>query len=216
MLTKDTSAFCVEQLVNAGYRVMIVNYSLCPKVPLTHLIKQIQHCIKFTLSYTLENNVRFVSVCGHSAGAHLCLAALSDVTFWNSLDSRAQAKLKDIYLVSGVYDLTEIRYLPSVNNNNILGLNDQNTKEVSPIFSNYSHLKATRIKFHVFVGEYDSKTFQKHSKDISARLISDIDENSCTYQVLKGIDHFDIVENLRLYDYCITKKIINSMNSNLF
>lgn len=214
MLSKDTSAFCVEQLVNAGYRVLIANYSLCPKVPLTHLIHQIRSCIRFCLTYASENDSKFISLCGHSAGAHLILSALSDNLFWTSLNNKA--KLKHVYLVSGVYDLTEIRYLNSVNNDNILGLNDQNIKEVSPLFSNYSHLKLNDIEFNIFVGEYDSKTFQKHSKDISDHLIDDINETSCSYQILQGIDHFDIAENLRLSDYCITKKIIREGGFNGF
>lgn len=211
MLTKDTSAFCVEQLVNAGYRVLIVNYSLCPKVPLTHLIRQIQGCLRFCLNNASVNDSKFVSLCGHSAGAHLILSALSDESFWKSVQYKT--KLKHIYLVSGVYDLTEIRHLPSVNNDNILGLNDQNIKQVSPIFGNYSHLQPFDIEFNIFVGEHDSKTFQKHSRDISERLRGDIDKSLCSYQVLQGIDHFDIVENLRLVDYCITKQIIEEGGS---
>uniref|UniRef100_A0A336LVA8 CSON003078 protein n=1 Tax=Culicoides sonorensis TaxID=179676 RepID=A0A336LVA8_CULSO len=213
MLTKDTSAYCVAPLVNAGYHVLIVNYSLCPKVPLTQIITQIKNCIKFILKYASEHNSKSVSFAGHSAGAHLIISALSDASFWNSLDLNVRELLKQIYLISGVYDLTELRYTTAVNNNNLLGLNDSNIKEVSPLYSNYSHLKSTNangIQFNVYVGEYDSNTFQKQSQDISIRLIRDINE-SVSYCLLKNLDHFNIVEDLRFPDYCMTKNIIHDI-----
>ncbi|XP_063699075.1 kynurenine formamidase [Culicoides brevitarsis] len=210
MLTKDSSAYCVEPLVRAGFRVLIVNYSLCPKIPLTGLIQQIRNCMKFIGNYGKERGVKSISFCGHSAGAHLIMSALSDKIFWKSLENKKM--IKHLYLLSGVYDLSIIRHLSVVNNNNILGLNDQNTTEVSPLLNDFSHLKDFDLRFHLFVGEHDSKTFQLHSDRMYEHLKSYVTEDRCSCEILQGFDHFNIVEDLRLETFLIMKKIISSKN----
>lgn len=167
--------------------------------------------MKFCINYGAERNSLSISFGGHSAGAHLIMSALSDVHYWKSLENKAI--LKHCYLISGIYDLSIIRYLSEINENNILGINDENVTEVSPFLQNFAHLKDVDTKFHVFVGEHDSKTFQQHSNDICKHLTKDTDSNdrvSC--EILADFDHFGIVEDLRLDDFLITKRIIGNKN----
>lgn len=208
MLTKDTSAYFVEPLTKAGYRVLVVNYSLCPKVTLETLVKQIQRCIKFCMSHIAINTSFHISLCGHSAGAHLILAALSDKVFWNTLADNIRQKLKYLYLVSGVYDLKIIRYVPTINDDNILGITDNNVYVLSPYRNTFNHVKDMKINF--FVGEYESDAFKKHSIDMHQKLKCIEKENglSIRMEVVEGVDHFDIVENLSQSDFTLTKHVI--------
>lgn len=50
-LTKDMSAYCVDPLVSNGFRVIVVEYDLCPTVTLTKLIQEITECGRFILNY---------------------------------------------------------------------------------------------------------------------------------------------------------------------
>uniref|UniRef100_U5ES04 Putative kynurenine formamidase n=1 Tax=Corethrella appendiculata TaxID=1370023 RepID=U5ES04_9DIPT len=211
-LSKDVSAYCVRPLVESGYRVIIVEYDLCPQITLEDLAEQIKKAGKFILNMAEENNAKSVSFCGHSAGAHLVSSMLNDKNFYNSLSGNQINLIKNVYLISGIYDLTEIQHLEATNPDNILSLNDKSVQKLSPIYQNYEHYSRRGIKFHIFVAEYESNVFKEQSKQFCDLLKNDGIINA-NYWLLEGLDHFNIVENLSDSKYIITKIILENISN---
>lgn len=59
MLSKKESAYCAKPLVQKGYRVIVLDYALCPKVTLEELMKQVQRAGEYILNYAVENHVKY-------------------------------------------------------------------------------------------------------------------------------------------------------------
>jgi arylformamidase len=150
-----------------------------------------------------------VSFGGHSAGAHLAIAMLTQTFLTNAADN-AQF-LNSIFLISGCYDLQDLRFTEAVNKNNILSLTDNNVQQLSPVYHSFDHLQSLAIQFIVYVAENDSATFKKQSQNIFEKLNES--NLKVDYKLLPELDHFDIVENLSLDDYEITKNIISNLKS---
>uniref|UniRef100_A0A182RG95 Kynurenine formamidase n=1 Tax=Anopheles funestus TaxID=62324 RepID=A0A182RG95_ANOFN len=208
-LEKETSAYPAKPLVERGVRVMIVGYELCPEITLEELVRQIKVAGEFVLNYATENGVKRVSIAGHSAGAHL-IASMLDKSFQSAVGEELNL-LKDVYLISGVYNVQELRYTKSVNRDNLLGINDANAKRLSPLFASYDHLRSSGLKFHVYVAQHDSDVFREMSSKMNDRLKSFGLKSDLN--VLPDLDHFDIVENLASIDYTITNAILEGVGS---
>nr|ABF18206.1 kynurenine formamidase [Aedes aegypti] len=209
MLSKKESAYCAKPLVQKGYRVIVLDYALCPKVTLEDLVKQVQRAGEYILNYAVENHVKHVSFAGHSAGAHL-LAAMLDRNFVATVGDEIHL-IKHVYLISGVFRLDELRFTKAVNDNNLLSLNDKNVANLSPLNGDYRHLLSCGMKFHVYVAENDSAVFKQMSVDMHERL-----KNAgiaTSLHILSDLDHFDIVEKLSESSYTITEEIINNLKS---
>ncbi|XP_049536543.1 kynurenine formamidase [Anopheles darlingi] len=214
MLEKETSGYPAKPLVDRGIRVMIIGYELCPSVTLDELVNQIRVAGEFVLNYATEHGVRQVAMAGHSAGAHL-IASMLDQQFKSAVGGEEFALLKDVYLISGVYDVQELRYTTSVNRDNLLGLNDNNVLRLSPLSMGFSHLTgdAAGPRFHVYVAEHDSEVF----RDMASRMNSHLESFTlpCDLNVLPGLDHFDIVENLSKTDHPLTIAILKGFDKTI-
>lgn len=119
--------------------------------------------------------------------------------------------LKHVYLISGIYDLSELRNTVSVNRENLLSITDDNVNELSPIKQNFSHLQKYNIVFDAYVGSEESLAFQKQTREFVAHL--KLEKLHANYNLMEGLDHFNIVEKLSEINYDITQKIINNLNS---
>ncbi|EDS28155.1 kynurenine formamidase [Culex quinquefasciatus] len=208
MLSKKESAYCAKPLVERGFRVIILDYELCPKVTLAELVSQIKCAGEYILNYAEENRVRHVSIAGHSAGAHL-IAAMLDRQFVATVGDEIRL-VKHVYLISGVFKLDELRHTQSVNAKNLLGLNDANVRGLSPLEMDYGHLRGLSVQVHVSVAENDSAVFKQMAKDMHEHLERFGVQGSL--HVLPELDHFDIVEKLAEKDYFITKAILDSFS----
>ncbi|XP_062553004.1 kynurenine formamidase [Armigeres subalbatus] len=209
MLSKTDSGYCAEPLVAKGYRVIVLDYELCPNITLEELVSQIKRAGEYILNYAGENHVKHISFAGHSAGAHL-IAAMLDLSFATTVKDELQF-IKHVYLISGVFRLDELRFTKEVNENNLLCLNDENIANLSPLNSDYRHLSNSGIKFHVYVAENDSAVFKQMSNDIHKHL--DNCGITSSLQILPGLDHFDIVEKLSEKSHSITHAILENFES---
>lgn len=207
MMDKWNSAYCVAPLVKQGIRVIVVDYDLCPQVTLEQLVAQVHKAFKWISNYVRENAIKNLSIAGHSAGAHLLAMALTK-SFMNTISTDVKFFA---YLVSGVYDLTELRFLKAANENGILSLNDENVRRLSPQFNDFSHLKGRNIRFFVFAGACESEKFQQQTKDFAEIPLKDLD--SVDLKIFAGLDHFDIVEKLSEEDFVITQLIASNSST---
>lgn len=201
---KWSSAQIVTPLVQNGIRVIVVGYELCPAVGVGDIIAQIQKAFAWIAKYVEQNSIKALSLAGHSAGAHLIACALRE----EFVKAIALDVKVFVYLISGLYDLSEVRYCETINLNNMFAITDDNVRQLSPQFRNFAHLNEMDIKIHVFVGEFESEKFKQQSRDFGQIALKDL--RFSLFEVCDALDHFDIVEKLAETDYKITRLIVQN------
>ncbi|KAG4065940.1 hypothetical protein HA402_008936 [Bradysia odoriphaga] len=197
------SAYCVDPLVSNGYRVIVVEYDLCPTVTLKKVIQQITECGRFILNYAERMQCGQLTFCGHSAGAHLILCMIENI-------QRTSVKLVPIYslfLISGIYDLTELQHT-SINKDNILTIDASNVDELSPLKFDFKNWSRQQFHVNICVAENDSNTFIKQSLKLLNRL--NANEMKTKLCFIENCDHFDIVEKLSDESFELTQDLLKN------
>lgn len=106
--------------------------------------------------------------------------------------------VRSIYLIAGVYDLSELRYSNAINPNNILSITDANCRKLSPYFFDYTAWTAitsgTEFIVHLYIGDSDAPNLANHTNEMHNILT----RNRCANEliILNDFDHFNIVEQL--------------------
>lgn len=204
MCDKWMSSLFVGPLVESGIRVAIVGYDLCPTVTLAQIVEQVQSSFAWVSSYVAKNSIKSVSFAGHSAGAHLLACGLTE----DFVESVAADVKLFAYFFSGVYDLQELYLTKAANDNNILSLDKKTARELSPQCYAFNHLDDRSMKNYVWVGEHESPKFKEQSKNFADFALKD--SKSVVYEVVAGLDHFDIIETLSQADNPLTREIIKN------
>ena len=128
---KDFS-FVALGLQPLGITTVVVNYSLCPKVTIDEITRQVRAGVAWTLRHVGEHggDPARVAVGGHSAGGHL--GAMCVETRWADDYGLPRDPLAAAMLVSGVYDIEPLRhsYLQSQ-----IQLDDGVVRRNSPLFT---------------------------------------------------------------------------------
>ena len=110
--TSAISCFRLRHSWTLEIAFVSANYPLCPEVGIPELINSCRQCI----AHIHRNAGRFggdpdrIHVAGHSAGAHIAAMLLSAERA-SSGKPTAPAPIRGALAISGVYDLTPIRYL---------------------------------------------------------------------------------------------------------
>lgn len=206
-MNKHTSSYAVKHFVENHAKVFVIDHDLCPDVTLGDVVKQFQRAIEGIFSYATEHKSKSVSFIGHQSGAHLITYLFCDETI-KRLGDKFNL-IKNIYLISGVYDVSELRNTKAVNRDNLLSINDENVDDLSPIKHKFDLLKGSCITFDVFVGSEESPTLQKQSREFVAHL--KLAKVSANFHLMDGLDHFNVVEKLSEINYDITQTIIKNM-----
>ncbi|XP_014086845.3 kynurenine formamidase [Bactrocera oleae] len=194
-LDRSTSGSFVEPLVEQGFRVIAVDYNLCPSVSLATLNEQIKDLFEWLYAYARDTEASKISISGHSAGAYMLT-----LLFNNSLLKLPFAdNTMSFFLISGIFDLRECWNLPSVNPANILNLDLVGAEELSPICRKLDakfieFAKEIKIRIHVLVAENDSVTFKEQSLAFAKKLTDAGLE--IEFKIFERYDHFDIIENV--------------------
>uniref|UniRef100_W8CAT8 Kynurenine formamidase n=1 Tax=Ceratitis capitata TaxID=7213 RepID=W8CAT8_CERCA len=194
-LDKSTSGSFVEPLVERGFRVIAVDYNLCPNVTLATINEQIKNFFQWLYAYAEDTQASVISISGHSAGAYL-----STLLFNKTLLSLRYAEhTVSLFLISGIFDLRECWKLPSVNPNNIWNLDAISSETLSPItweldreFIEFA--KQINLRFYILAGENDSETFKAQSEKYAKKLKGAGLQTE--FKIFDGYDHFDIIENV--------------------
>jgi len=163
-LDKKSFAFLAPALTVAGITLAIPNYALCPAVEVKDIVMQmVQAC-----AWLYRNGVNFgapagrLHLCGHSAGGHL--AAMMLCCLWPRYSPDLPKKTVAAALsVSGVYDLTEIVKVPSVNCD--VRLDEKSAIQVSPAFMP----PATDAPLYTAVGSEENEGFHVQNRIIAER-----------------------------------------------
>lgn len=110
LLSSKEFSLIARGLVAHDITVVITNYSLCPKVPISEITRQ----SRAALSWVYQNIAAFngdperIFVAGHSAGGHqVGMLALTD---WKGEYGLPADVIKGGMPISGLFDLTPFRY----------------------------------------------------------------------------------------------------------
>lgn len=202
-LDKKRFSFVAPALVQAGLTVAIPNYALCPAVQVEDIVMQmVQAC-----AWLYRNGANFgapagkLYVCGHSAGGHL--AAMMLACLWPKYSPDLPKQVVAAALsISGLYDLTEIVKVPSVNGD--VRLTERSALKVSPAFMP----PATGAPFHTAVGENENEGFHVQNRLIAEKWgkvrRADI---PCS-----GANHFTVLDQLCDPDSGLFKAVLKMMS----
>ena len=187
-LDKKRFSFVAPALVQSGITVAVVNYALCPAVQVAHIVMQMVQAS----AWLYRNGGNFgapaarLAVCGHSAGGHL--AAMMLACQWPRYSPDLPKKaVAGALSISGLYDLTEIVKVPSVNGD--ARLTEKTALKVSPAFLP----PATDAPLYTAVGSEENEGFHIQNRLIAERWVkvhrADI---PCI-----GKNHFTVLDDLR-------------------
>jgi arylformamidase len=187
-LDKKSFSFLAPALTGAGITLAVPNYALCPAVEVRDIVMQmVQAC-----AWLYRNGANFgapgnrLHVSGHSAGGHL--AAMMLCCLWPRFSPDLPQKTVAAALsVSGVYDLTEIVKVPTVNCD--VRLDEKAAIQVSPAFMP----PATDAPLYTAVGAEENEGFHVQNRIIAERWgrtrRADI---PCP-----GANHFTVLDQMR-------------------
>ncbi|NOE27894.1 alpha/beta hydrolase [Ruegeria sp. HKCCD6157] len=182
-LSQRESAMMAPALIEAEQSFATLNYTLAPDARLDQMVDECRDALLWLASQAeaLGFDPTRITLSGHSAGAHL--ASMVMATSAGAL-ARAGLRVRDVLLISGVYDLEPIS-LTSVNDP--LHLTPVEVNDLSPI----RNLPPPGPRYHVSVGERDTGEFIRQSRDYAERLRKA--GHSVSFALKPGMHHFDII-----------------------
>ena len=201
-LDKKRFSFVAPALVKTGITVAVPDYALCPAVQVEDIVMQmVQVC-----AWLYRNGGNFgapanrLCVCGHSAGGHLAAMMLS--CHWPKYSPDLPKKVVSAALsISGLYDLTEIVKVPSVNCD--VRLDEISALKLSPAFLP----PATDAPLYTAVGGDENEGFHMQNRLIGARWgkvrQADI---PCP-----GANHFTVLDRLSNPESSLFKSLLKMM-----
>lgn len=178
---KDYS-FVAKALNEQGVDVVIPSYSLCPTVPISTIINEMQALV---VALWANKQCRPVVV-GHSAGGHLAAAMLA--TDWSAFGDVPADLVRCAYALSGVYDLPP---LIGTSLNTALQMTPQSARADSPLLWKPPPATARMI---ASVGGLESSEFLRQSLDLTDVWSRAGVKSECV--VVPGTNHFTIVDEL--------------------
>ena len=184
-LDKRDHSFIATELVKLGVTVALPNYALCPSVTIEEIVQQMLKATAWLYRtgsrYGAFGNSLYVA--GHSAGGHL--AAMMLAAQWPRYGADLPDKIVEGALsISGVYDLTPIVNVPSVNTD--VRLTEESAIKLSPAFMP----PATDAPLYVAVGGKEIEGFRQQHDEIKQRWSQVIAEDvPCPRD-----NHFSILE----------------------
>ena len=185
---KRNFLFPAPAFVDAGIAFVSANYPLCPEVGIPELINSCRQCI----AHIHRNAGRFggdpdrIHVAGHSAGAHIAAMLLSAERA-SSGKPTAPAPIRGALAISGVYDLTPIRYLAM---NERLRIPLADVASVSPI----QNVPKRGCRLVLAVGDGEGKEFLRQQQAYADAWRTR--GHACDEIVVAGANHFSILDEL--------------------
>jgi arylformamidase len=186
-LDKSDFSWVAPSLVQQGVTVALVNYGLAPQTPLEDMVRQALAAIAWLYRkaerYGIDRDR--ISLCGHSAGAHL--AALSMAALWSVYADDLPADLvKGVLALSGVYDLEPLLYAPFLNVD--LKLDHERARHLSPL----TYPARPGVRLITAVGGAESTEFARQTALIGQRWRS----NRVRDVPMPGCNHYEVIDAL--------------------
>ena len=184
--SKDFSCVALG-LQPLGITTVVVNYSLCPKVGLDEITRQVRAAVAWTLRHIGEygGNPSRVAVGGHSAGAHL--GAMCLATPWSEAYGLPPDPLACAVLISGVYDIAPLRYSYL---QPLIQLDDGVIRRNSPLHA----IRSCPTPALITWGGVESQEFARQSREFQAGWQAAGNRSELVMQT--GANHFSVMQGL--------------------
>ncbi len=150
-------------VLDAGGASILLNYDLCPEVPLTEVIRQVRSAVKWVWDHAEEANGDRdrIYISGHSAGGHLAMMMCTgDFTRECGLPDDV---VKGATIVSAMLDLEPILLVPGAEE---LFVTEETVRELSPRYNP----PAPHIPLVVAVGGRETDEWIRQTEDMMAVL----------------------------------------------
>ncbi|MBR0666282.1 alpha/beta hydrolase [Roseomonas hellenica] len=197
---KNGFAYIAAALVRHGITVAIPNYELCPDATLDGTVASARAAIAWLARHAGDHggDPTAISLSGHSAGAHLCAAALA--TDW-AAEGLDPAFLRGAVMTSGIYDPLPAM-LTTVNQDLRL------TPEIAARNDFEHRPPVSRARAHLFVGGREPW----HWIDQSFRYSHHLRRHGGDPEVhvLPGHDHFDILDQYMAEESPILRAVLRA------
>jgi arylformamidase len=140
----------VPAIQDAGGAVAVLNYDLCPTVPLTEVIRQVRAALRWVWENAgrMNGDREKIYVSGHSAGGHLAMMLCRD-DYLEDLGLPGDV-VKGGTSVSPIANLEPILMVPGAEE---LQVTPENVRDLSPLYSP----PAPRVPMIVAVGGYETR-----------------------------------------------------------
>ncbi len=179
---KSDYSFVADALVPHGITTVVMNYDLCPEVELPAIVAQVRQGLGWihTNARALGSDPGRITVSGHSAGAHLIAAAISDVSAGADLGF-----LRGAVLVSGIYEVQPVLHV-SVNEQ--IRLRQDQVDAMSPM----RHRPLQSVPLVVAVGGAETASWiaESHNYAKSCRRLG----SPCIYAELPETHHYTVMD----------------------
>ncbi len=185
MMDKADHGQFIKGIVDAGYGVAMLNYSLCPAVTIAEIADQIGEARTWLHAHAAELGYRDTGavVIGHSAGAHLGALMCAGGRRESSKDF-----LGGFLGISGLYDLTPLLLLPVAAT---LGLQGPNGfRGLSPAFLT----PPAGLRAVVAVGARESSEFHVQTEQFATHWSAHLGEVALIR--VPDVAHFAVMEHL--------------------
>jgi arylformamidase len=178
-----------------GLAVAVMEYDLCPHVPLARIVEQTRMAILHLWRKTGKKVIPF----GHSAGGHLTAMALA--VDWKALDPSAPGDLTPAGLsISGLFDLPP---LVGTSINIALGLTVEEARRLSPAI----HTPPAGRRLVAAVGGAESAEYLRQGRDICRLWHAHGVETTCLE--IEGANHFTVIAGLADRDSELTDRLVS-------
>lgn len=184
---KEDFAFIGAALADAGMLAVVINYPLCPGVPLDGVVAGTLAAFQWVYDNIGEHggNRDAITVSGHSAGGHLGAAVIAHDWTMHGLPA---SPLRGAVLISGVYDPTPAQHI-SVNAE--LNL----TPEIAQRYNYLDHAPRANCPVHVLVGGDEPAGWIAQSADYATHI--EAKGLRTNYKACNGENHFSILDQYR-------------------
>ncbi|MDP4594637.1 MAG: alpha/beta hydrolase [Beijerinckiaceae bacterium] len=152
--SKDQHAQFAKGIMEAGFAVANVEYTLAPECPLEHIVKDIRMALRFLASEAANLGVDGdeLHICGHSAGGHLVAYAAAD---------KNGPQITSVLPLSGIFDLEALRLIPM---GPVLGLTSrQMARQLSPLYMD----RPKNVRIRIALGGLESDEFKRQSTELA-------------------------------------------------
>ena len=187
-LDKADYSYVADGMKPHGIATTVNNFGLAPAYDMDEIVRQNRAALAFLWRRAAEYGADpgRIYVAGHSAGGHL--AALLLATDWPSFEPGLPRDLvKGACAIGGIFDLEPIR-LSSLNDK--LHLTQNQVTQHSPL-----RRPAAMAPLLLVVAKDESDEFHRQSREMARYWKQN--GGSCELIVPEGLDHFDVVNQLK-------------------